>query len=73
MLNGVGDTSGAILLFGVRRFAEKIPDEISILQTSCILDRGPRPRGLGVNLHWSKSNGAGDGRGEKPREPSNFA
>jgi len=27
MLNGVGDTSGAILLFGVRPFAEKIPDE----------------------------------------------
>lgn len=73
MLNGVGDTSGAILLFGVRPFAEKIPDEISILQTSCILDRGPPPPGVGVNVHWSKSNGAGDGRGEKPREPSNLA
>ena len=47
MLNGVGDTSGAILLFGVRPFAEKIPDEISILQTSCILDRGPPPPGVG--------------------------
>jgi hypothetical protein len=68
MLDGDSDTSGAILLFGVRPFAEKIPDEVSILQILCTLDRGAPPRGWGVNLHRSKSNGAADDRGEKPRE-----
>ena len=48
MLNGVGDTSGAILLFGVRPFAEKIPDEISII-TNFVYSRSrtPAPGGGG--------------------------
>ena len=57
MLDGVSDTSGAILLFGVWPFAEKIPDEISILQTSCTLDRGPPSPGSVFRQYGSFQRG----------------
>ena len=56
MLDGVNDTSGAILLFDVRPFAENSRRDIDI--TNFVYPRSRTP-GVEVNLHGSKSNAQG--------------
>ena len=47
MLNGVGDMSGAILLFGVRPFAEKFQTRYRYYKLRVFSIADPRPRGWG--------------------------
>jgi hypothetical protein len=53
MLDGVRDTSEAMLLFGVRPFAEEIPAEKLILQDSRTDQARPSAPGAALTVHRS--------------------